>query len=112
MTERPFSRALFRGQEGSSFSLSHPLVETGPAPATSGGPSVMVLDRIEEGPSAPGQEQYALIFQAESDEVLMQGTYHLDHGTLGGLELFLVPIGRTGRTVEYQACFNHLQAGD
>lgn len=38
--------------------------------------------------------------------VLPQATYRLEHEALGGLEIFLVPVGRDGDRVRYEAVFN------
>ena len=102
MSDTRFSRALFAGHEGSAFTITD---------ADGAGPQAVVLDRIEDGLSGPGLEQYALFFEGDVDGVLPQKTYHLEHETLGGMDVFLVPVGNSGRTVQYQACFNHLTTG-
>lgn len=38
--------------------------------------------------------------------ILPQATYHLEHEALGRLEIFLVPVGREGDRIQYEAVFN------
>lgn len=38
--------------------------------------------------------------------ILPQGIYRLDHDALGSLDLFLVPVGREGDRIQYEAVFN------
>jgi len=49
---------------------------------------------------------FSLTFRGASQVVLPQKLYSLTHATLGRLELFLVPVGRDGQGVLYQALFN------
>jgi hypothetical protein len=49
---------------------------------------------------------FSLIFTTTGDLVLMQRLYALRHAALGALPIFLVPIGKQGDTVSYQAIFN------
>jgi len=49
---------------------------------------------------------YALTFRARASTVLPQGTYRLEHGTLGAMDVFLVPSARDGEGVRYEAIFN------
>lgn len=99
MTDAAFSPELFEGHVGSGFRVTD-----------GGSPLILVLDRLEVGPSSSRQVQYALFFRAEGDAPLDQRTYHLDHEALGGMDIFLVPVGRVERETEYQACFSHLAA--
>jgi Domain of unknown function (DUF6916) len=58
-------------------------------------------------PGAPRVEPFALVFSGPPAPVLPQATYTLEHGALGTLELFLVPIGRDAEGgVQYEAVFN------
>jgi hypothetical protein len=74
---------------------------------TGDGCAILVLDRLEVTPSPPGCEQYALFFRGNHDVPLHQKNYRLMHETLGTSDIFLVPVGRSDSSVEYQACFNH-----
>lgn len=54
-----------------------------------------------------GIEQFSLFFHGPADRVLPQGTYALEHTTLGLLALFLVPVvGSNHERIVYQACFS------
>ncbi len=85
MSGPAFSRERFEGHIGSEFTVTD-----GAKPLT------LVLDRLEPGPSPPGQEQYSLFFRADGSAPLDQRIYHLDHQAMGGMDLFLVPVGRVG----------------
>lgn len=58
-------------------------------------------------PPQPGRRRgFSLVFRSPSPGHLPQGIYRLEHGVLGTMELFLVPIGpREGGTC-YEAVFN------
>jgi hypothetical protein len=59
------------------------------------------------GTSADGEErrQFSLVFRGPVDQPLAQGIQSLDHGTLGELVLFLVPIGPDATGMRYEAAF-------
>ncbi len=60
---------------------------------------------VGEEPPAGGRGQFSLIFRAPPGDVLPQRIYPLDHGALGHLEIFLVPISSDATGVRYQAVF-------
>jgi hypothetical protein len=47
-----------------------------------------------------------LFFYGSADSNLGQGTFELEHESLGQLQIFLVPIGIDSRGIRYQAVFN------
>ena len=51
-----------------------------------------------------GRQGFALVYAGESS--LPQGIYTVAHPTLGGLDLFLVPIGPGAQGLQYEAIFN------
>ena len=53
-----------------------------------------------------GRAPFTLLFRAQSSEVMPQGTYRLEHESLGSIDLFLVPIGQDDSHVQYEAIFN------
>lgn len=55
------------------------------------------------GPEGQARLQFSLVFAGPLG--LSQGTYRLTHPELGDLDLFLVPIGRDGEGVRYEAAF-------
>lgn len=52
------------------------------------------------------REPFSLFFTTTGNFILPQQMYGLRHETLGSLAIFLVPVGREGDTVTYQAIFN------
>ena len=56
----------------------------------------------------PRQDPFTLTFTGAPDVVLPQRTYTLEHGELGRVEIFLVPIGpeKPGAPMRYEAVFN------
>jgi hypothetical protein len=66
------------------------------------------LAEVVDHQSAPGQQQFSAIFRAPLNAPLRQGLYQLEHARLGTFAIFLVPVGRDERGVEYEALFNRL----
>ena len=68
----------------------------------------MVLTSVTHAPSTPGTEQFTLVFLVP-DWSVPEGTWRVEHRSLGELRLFLVPVGETptGRLV--RADFNLLR---
>jgi hypothetical protein len=58
--------------------------------------------------NAPVRESFSLVFCAPADGRLGQRTYRIQHPRLGGLDVFLVPIGPDpdGRGLRMEAVFN------
>ena len=58
-------------------------------------------------PARPGiRPPFTLTFLAKDPRVLPQRLYRMEHGQLGDLTIFLVPIGKDAQGVKYQATFN------
>ena len=57
-------------------------------------------------PTSSGRQPFSLIFQGALEPVLSQRIYKIEHGEMGSLELFLVPVGQTESATHYQAVFN------
>jgi hypothetical protein len=54
-----------------------------------------------------GRQPFSLLFLARTDApTLSQHLYHLDHASLGALDLFLVPVGPKDGAMQYEAVFN------
>src|SRR5262249_32680407 len=60
------------------------------------------LRNFANAPRAP----FSLVFTSRGDFVLAQRMYPLRHPALGLQSIFLVPIGRNGEEVSYEAVFN------
>ena len=86
---------------GSSFRVVDPETEVASLELSRAEP-------VRAWPGAPRQDPFSLVFRAPASCALLQGSYVLEHQTLGSLSLFLVPIGPTGdgRGLAYQAIFN------
>jgi hypothetical protein len=59
------------------------------------------------GPGPDGQErqQFSLVFRGPASAVLQQGTYQVTNAGMGELDLFLVPLGPDGDSMQYEAAF-------
>ena len=57
-----------------------------------------------------GRHAFALLFQGPAASRLEQGTYKLQHGTLGVFDLFVVPMESSGEAPRYEAVFNRASA--
>jgi len=69
----------------------------------------MTLIDVAENGSSPQVESFTLSFQAPPGAPVRQGSYPVAHDALGEFELFVVPVGRDGRGVQYEAVFNRLR---
>ena len=67
------------------------------------------LFEVAEGPLTSVVEQFSLLFHGSMDRVLQQGTFQIEHESLGGFPLFLVPIGPDSEGMRYQAVFSRLR---
>jgi len=58
-------------------------------------------------PYVPGGRQpFSLLFLGPSGpRYLLQGTYHLEHDSLGAFDLFVVPLGPQAGRMRYEAVF-------
>ena len=57
------------------------------------------------GPDGQQRRQFSLVFRGTATTILPQHTYQLTHSDLGGLELFLVPLGPDAEGMRYEAAF-------
>ena len=51
------------------------------------------------------REPFSLLFDGPHEPAFRQGTYPLEHASLGVQTMFLVPIGRDAQHTSYQAIF-------
>jgi hypothetical protein len=56
--------------------------------------------------NAGSEKCFSLIFRGPRSGRLQQGTYTVQNGRFGTFELFLVPVGRPGKLVSYEASYN------
>jgi hypothetical protein len=57
------------------------------------------------GPDGATRLQFSLEFHGPGDTPLPQATYRLLNDALGGLDLFLVPLGPQAGAMRYEAAF-------
>ena len=60
------------------------------------------------GAGGPPGDSFSLFFHGPADRPLGQRTYSIEHDQIGRFDLFLVPVGRDARGMQYQAVFNRL----
>ncbi|MEP6819610.1 MAG: hypothetical protein ABJA18_08755 [bacterium] len=66
------------------------------------------LVEVSELLLSPRQEQFSIIFRGPNEPFLNQGNWRLSHDQLGEFELFLVPVSKSDRGIDYQAVFNRI----
>ena len=66
-----------------------------------------LVEVSDVGPAGDGRS-FSLLFRGPRESPLAQGTVELEHGVLGGVLLFLVPVGADAAGVQYEAVFNRL----
>jgi hypothetical protein len=74
-------------------------------------PYALDLVELADGQSTPKQEQFSLRFRGDRNQVFPQRIYPMKHDSIGGFDLFLVPIGRDDTGTFYEAIFNRLIQG-
>lgn len=55
-----------------------------------------------------GVERFVLYFLGPGDFYLPQRIYPMEHERLGGLEIFIVPVGRETGGLRYEAIFSRM----
>jgi len=103
------TRSLLAGHVGSDFMTQTP----------GGTPVALRLVEVDDVPNADAahlqgsEESFAARFEDSSGTLLSQGTYRLDHDSLGRLWFFLVPVGQPSlRAQTYEAIFNNAPVPD
>jgi hypothetical protein len=66
------------------------------------------LVAVNEANYSPRLKNFSLLFRGPLAPVLPQCIYHLNHDTLGSMEIFLVPVGPDSEGMQYEAVFNRL----
>jgi len=86
----------FSAQLNSTFQFHH-----------EGGPTELELIEVSDG-SRGDHVNFSLLFQGPPQPPLIQRIYPVEHEKLGRFELFIVPIKREARGLQYEAIFNRL----
>jgi uncharacterized protein DUF6916 len=93
-----FTIELFADHQNSKFLMHYGDSQT----------AELVLIRVKDVGSSERQKQFSLQFLGPLDAPIVQGIYKVDHDALGALDLFLVPIARDDKGVQYEAIFNRV----
>jgi hypothetical protein len=48
---------------------------------------------------------FSLLFRGPVDPILPQRIYHLEHPSVGAIEIFIVPVGQDAQGTSYEAVF-------
>lgn len=103
------TRTVLAGQLDTSFQVEATGVSTVRPP-------VLRLSGVADLPAAEttglvGSDLcFAALFAGPKSAPLQQQTYRLHHAALGTFSVFLVPVGRPGKDLSYEATFNRLDA--
>ena len=68
------------------------------------------LVKVKDLGSTPSHTQFSCIFVAPPEVPIFQSIFRLEHDRLGSFQLFLVPVGKDARGVEFEAIFNRFHA--
>jgi hypothetical protein len=66
---------------------------------------VELIEIFEADAQGPSRPQFSLIFRGGPDPPLPQRIYRIEHGSLGPLDIFLVPLGPDEVGQRYEAVF-------
>lgn len=107
VTEAAIPSGRFRLEDASAAAF-RPYLKTTMAVSREDGTRVPLrLVRVTEGPAHGTFEQFSVMFDAPASTALPQGTYAVQHPSLGAFDLFIVPVGGSkARRAEYEACFS------
>lgn len=98
-TTNPLQQSRFERAVATAFEISpYPPGDTGAAIIRA------TLETVSARPAPTGYEQFAALFRGPIEPSLPQGTYHFRHADLGGLLLFMVPVGRDQTGTVYEVC--------
>lgn len=102
----PPNLAAFQRALNTRFRISAtavPSVEATLVEVAEGRPS----SQTRSEPAHPPYESFSLIFAGPRQQFLPQGTYTFESEQLGRFDLFIVPVGQTSSSIDYQAIFNY-----
>jgi hypothetical protein len=51
-------------------------------------------------------QPFSVVLEGPADRPLAQGTFGVEHPSLGRIEIFLVPVARSATAFDYEAVFN------
>ena len=68
----------------------------------------LTLANVSAPRTSPRSEAFSIEFEGPSSAALAQAEYRFDHPVVGEFSLFIVPVGRDGDVLEYEAVFNRV----
>ncbi|HEX8283562.1 MAG TPA: hypothetical protein VF588_09415 [Pyrinomonadaceae bacterium] len=68
-----------------------------------------VKDYRPQSSEPTGMERFSLYFHGPGDIMINQGTFTLDHPSMGEVVLFMVPIAREPQGFRYEVIFNYFK---
>lgn len=95
------TRSDFAAEVGTQFTLR----------LDEGGTVRLELIKVTPGPAcagpagAPAREPFAIVFRSAPDVRLPQRIYRIEHDRMGGMNVFIVPIGPDDRGMRFEAVF-------
>jgi hypothetical protein len=66
------------------------------------------MTRVVEHAKSDRQEAFSVFFVGPAERFMQQGIRKIRHAQLGEMEVFLVPVAKTGEGFEYEAAFNYI----
>lgn len=66
----------------------------------------LILAEAAEVGAGPPASAFSLLFHGPADPLMPQATYRFEHGSLGTMEIFIVPLGRDEHSAVYEAVFS------
>lgn len=70
-----------------------------------------LLESRLHDPDAPAKDAsgtrapFSLLFRGPADPILSQRIYHLEHPSVGAIEIFIVPVAHDEESTTYEAVF-------
>ena len=68
-----------------------------------------VKEYMPEASEPDGMERFSLFFRGPGDIMLKQGTFTLEHPSMGEVLLFMVPIAQDPEGFRYEVVFNYFK---
>ena len=90
---------VFEIERDTSGPLQVSLVEVRDLSSPQNQPSAIMMPDARPDP-------FSLLFRGPSDHALSQGIYRFNHRSIGGMDLFIVPVAGTTDGIFYEAVFN------
>lgn len=92
--------------EAVRFRQSRVMVFLGQEPADEA-LALEVVDVVARA-SRDGERQFSIFFRGPRSHALAQRTYRVSHPELGEFAIFMTATGQSAESVDYEACFFHV----